>query len=218
MDAAAQPQATKKCPFCAETVLAEATKCRFCGQWLSQPQTSAVIEASQVQPPLGPHQLYMVYDSSFDINRMAPTQRELYKKHTLSKTFPAAGAIALHYITIGVFTMIFYGLKHSRLPKIHPDDFTAGRAIGFLFIPFFNFYWLFQFWLRLTDRVNFQFRLRHQPPPVSRGLVLTATIIQIIPYVGFVWWLVMGPLVISQMQGALNNLAAEAQPAFVAHF
>ena len=29
--------ATKKCPFCKEEILADAVKCRHCGEWLNKP-------------------------------------------------------------------------------------------------------------------------------------------------------------------------------------
>jgi hypothetical protein len=34
---------TKRCPFCAEEVLADAVKCRYCGEWLSRPATGPVV-------------------------------------------------------------------------------------------------------------------------------------------------------------------------------
>ena len=109
---------------------------------------------------------------------------------------------------MGIFTTIFCGLKHSQFPLIKPDDFGAGKAIGFMFIPFFNIYWMFVFWLRLTDRINFQFKIRNQIAPVSRGLVLAALIVMFVPYLGMlVSGLILMPIAIGQIQSSCNTLA-----------
>jgi hypothetical protein len=126
----------------------------------------------------------------------------------------------LSILTLGIFGTIYHGLKHSRLPKVKSDDFGAGKGLGFLLIPFFNFYWVFVFWLRLTDRTNFQYRLRGAPPPVSRDLVLWTVILTvasvIVPFVGLVA-AIMALVAGAQIQTAANRLAkaeVQAVPAY----
>jgi hypothetical protein len=153
------------------------------------------------------------YQEQFDVNRLSPAQREAFKRNQFLETFSVGGAIALHIVTLGIFTHIYWGLKHGKLPQVRSDDPSAGKAIGFLFIPFFDIYWFFFFWLRLVDRINFQFRLRGQPSPISRSLALAATIVGIIPYADVVGLLVLFPILISQILTASNQLALLNQAA-----
>jgi hypothetical protein len=154
--------------------------------------------------------IWNIYSPAFDTEGLQSTE---FMRHGIRTTFKVHVAILLHLVTLGIFTTIFYGFKHSELPKIRPDDFSAGRAIGFLFIPIFNIYWFFVFWLRLADRINLQFRLRSQPPPVSKEVVLTALVITVIPYLNLVSFFILVPYVIAQMQSACNRLALEYQEA-----
>ena len=150
-----------------------------------------------------------IYDPAFELGKLSNEQRKEFSQHQFVSTFSTALVIVLHFVTIGIFTLIYFGLKHSNLPLIKQDDFGAGKAIGFMFIPFFNIYWQFRFWLRLVDRVNFQFRLKGHQPPISKGLMLATVIVGLIPYVGFAS-IVMYPICIGQIQIATNRLAQES--------
>ena len=153
-----------------------------------------------------------------DVKKLSDKQREDFMQHKFSTVFPTPLVIILHFVTGGIFTLFYYGFKHSQLPFVKQDDFGAARAIGFLFIPFFNIYWIFRFWLRLADGVNFQFALRDRPPPVWRENVRGAVIVLLlgfIPYAGlvcaFLSFSVLLPISLAEIQVATNTLAKEAQ-------
>jgi hypothetical protein len=153
-----------------------------------------------------------IYDQSAELLQahLTPEQRAQYQYHTLTR-FPTWVAVLLHFLTLGLFSIIYQGLKLSKLPLIKDNDFKAGKGIGFLFIPFFNYYWIFRFTLALADRLNFQYRLRGQLPRVSRGFALACCIVQVIPYVGVLSWLILWPILVGQLQSATNRLAGERE-------
>ncbi|MBD3259489.1 hypothetical protein GF371_02545 [Candidatus Woesearchaeota archaeon] len=150
--------------------------------------------------------LYRIYEEGFDVRKLSASQKKGFKSHGLKQFSPAA-AIILHFITFGIFTWIYYGLQHGRLPKAHPKDFGSAAAILLMLVPFFNLYWIFMFWLKLADRVNFQLKLRNKHPSVERGLVLAACIVGIIPYVNIFSWLILYPVCIGIIQSAINDIA-----------
>ncbi len=151
-----------------------------------------------------------VYEEHFNIKNLSSQEIDNYKKNLFFETFSSGEGILLHFLTLGIYTTIFCGLKHSKLPKVKSDDFSGGKAIGSLFIPLYNFYWLFVFWRRLVLRINLQFRLRNEQPPVSLSLATTICILTFIPYIGvLINYLILKPILFSQIQSASNKLATE---------
>jgi len=153
---------------------------------------------------------FHIYEEYFDANTLSAEEKNYCKNHRFFEEFNPVLAIVLHFVTCGIFTMIFCGLKHSNLPRLKHDDFEGGKAIGFLFIPFFNFYWVFVFWRRLAMRINLQFKLRNEQPPVSLALATTVCIFIFIPYIGaIINSLILLPILLYQIQTASNRLANE---------
>ncbi len=132
-------------------------------------------------------------------------ERVVFGQHRLGK-FPPWLAAVLHVATFGVFSLFYFGSLHGSLPKLTNDDPGAGKGVGFMFIPYFNLYWMFFSPLRLVDRINLQFQLRGEAAPISRQAVLVASITSLVlmlfPYfIPLVWvysaW---------QTQRAINRL------------
>jgi len=127
-------------------------------------------------------------------------------QHRLTRFEPAV-VIILHFVTFGLFTFIWFGLKHGQLPVVAQDDPSAGKAIGFMFIPFFNLYWLFVYWMRLCDRINFQLALRGLPPKAPKGLAQGTCICTLIPYAGgLLNYFILMPILAGTLQSAINML------------
>ena len=90
---------------------------------------------------------------------------------------------------------------------------TPGKAVGFLFIPFFNLYWIFQaYWGWAVDYNKMVKERQVNAPLMPQGLALTLSIfhiITIIPYIGLLFILPYTILMIVffvKGTGRVNNL------------
>ena len=65
------------------------------------------------------------------------------------------------------------------------------------------------FWNRICDRINFQYKLRGAPPPVSRDIAIWTNITGIAGSIIFFTWLawpILAMISAAQIQTATNNL------------
>jgi len=145
------------------------------------------------------------------IGHLTPGERAALTRHQMTP-FPTWALVMLHFVTFGLFPLIHLSALHGKLPQAESDDPTAGKAIGFSFIPYFHLYWWVFNALRLADRINLQFRLRGLPEPVPRGLAVTAGVVGVIPYINIVFgYLFVWPVALIYFQLAANRLAALPQ-------
>ncbi|MFT3772047.1 MAG: hypothetical protein QM820_42110 [Minicystis sp.] len=140
-----------------------------------------------------------------NIAALSAGERAALSVHSL-KAFPLWATAALHVATFGVFSLVHFNLMHDRLPKAHHKDPTAAKGIGFTFIPYFHFYWIVFNTLRLTDRINLQFRLRGKPDAVPRALAILVGVLSMLPYVQFVTAPIAWAVMALFLQRAVNRL------------
>jgi len=96
---------------------------------------------------------------------------------------------------------------------------TPCRAVGFLFIPFFNLYWLFQaIWGFARDYNAFIVRHRVSAPDLSEGLFLAVCILGVvsaclgwIPFVGYVLVIAMMVLIVIVLNAVVDGVNRLAQ-------
>lgn len=110
-----------------------------------------------------------------------------------------------------ILSMIYLHRAWSIIPQGYART-TPGKAIGFLFIPFFNIYWLFQAFPGWASDYN-RWKASQDGQawtPVSKGVFITLAVLAVIPYINFLGWMIMGPIAFAQMCRAINRAAAEA--------
>jgi len=212
------------CPGCglplnapAEAV-GRAVRCTGCQREFVLPAQTGPAGPGGVGPALGGPAVPVygdeVYQLSFDL-RTVPALLLNYWGGWRPRPFSSVGAVLIDLVTCGgLFGTIFYGLKFDDLPKASREDFGAGKGIGFMFIPYFNFYWQFRFWWGLVDRINLQLRLRGWAALlVSRGLATATCVLALCcPPAHFI----CREILIYRLQEAINAMAAAPPPVFVA--
>ena len=125
--------------------------------------------------------------------------------HSLPSFNPALAGI-YHVITLGFFSLFHFQLMHDRLPKNRPNDPSSAKAIGFMFIPIFNLWWMFFIQLRLLERIDEQRRLAGLPERPLKGLCLAMLVMLFIPYVNILSFLLVHPIYLTSLQASINEL------------
>jgi len=103
-------------------------------------------------------------------------------------------ASLLMIISFVLFYIILYRIWKFIIAKayavgITPSIPSAGQAVGYLFIPFYNFYWLFKGIGKLPLEINAvakQYKLKKFVPDNLGYIIAILSIIGLIPYVGYV--------------------------------
>lgn len=95
------------------------------------------------------------------------------QNHTLHP-LPVASVMLLHYVSAGLFTVIYLNLMHERIPRLRKTDPSATVAVGLCFVPFVNLVWLFFSMHRLCMRINEQRRFHGLPPTAPQWLSIPA--------------------------------------------
>lgn len=155
------------------------------------------------------HELEPVYQEYFNIESLPKQDITNMKYHWFKGELHTAWVVIFNILTLGLFWTIYCWLHHTDLPHIKEDDFTATKGIWFLFIPFFNLYWICKFWLRLVNRINFQFKLRGRELPVSKWLAITFLVLQYIPYLNILGILIFWSIMVGQIESGVRKLAIE---------
>jgi hypothetical protein len=126
-------------------------------------------------------------------------------------SYPVWVMVLLTIITVGIYAEFWLNHWHGIMPKRRNDDPSTGRAIGFLFIPFFNLYWVFESLLRVSTRLDEELEAAGYRERVPKELVRWMLIINFVPYVGLVSGLILAPIAVGIYQSKVNQLAAYDQ-------
>lgn len=115
--------------------------------------------------------------------------------------------IAQFVLTLVVIYKMWASIRGGRATRT-----TPGKAVGFLFIPFFNLYWLFQVWGGFPTDYNRYLEEYSLPlPRLSSGLYIIYPILTLIPFLGILLAPLVFIIVIAKTSNAVNGLADARQ-------
>lgn len=110
------------------------------------------------------------------------------------------------------FSVVMGCVLHYKLwATIQDGDVrtTPGKAVGFLFIPFFNLYWVFQsVWGWAVDFNSYTSERNIHVKRAPAGLVLAVCIIAVIPYANILAWPFSLVVMIIHFSRAINGANA----------
>lgn len=132
---------------------------------------------------------------------------ELRREGLFFHAYPMWVMVLLSILTLGIYTLFWLNHWHGVMPKRRHDDPSTAKAIGFLFIPLYNLYWIFESLLRLCTRLDEELAAAGLPDRVPKELVRWFCILYLVPYINLLTNPILGAIATGRMQSLVNRLA-----------
>ncbi|MGI8925206.1 MAG: DUF4234 domain-containing protein [Tepidiformaceae bacterium] len=155
-------------------------------------------------PPMPPARMH---EGGYLTGQQPPTRDDLRAGGLRFKAYPVWLMVLLSVITWGLFAWFWVNHWHGVMPKRRPDDPSTARAIGFMFIPLFNLYWMFESRLRLCTRLDEELDAAGIRARCPRELIRWWSILDVIPYLGLLVMPLLAAIAVGMLQSRVNALA-----------
>jgi hypothetical protein len=125
---------------------------------------------------------------------------------------PEISYVALPLFIVHLVFSLLVTIKAWGAIQDGQNPISPGKAVGFLFIPFFNLYWVFRAFGGYAGQYNaFIERNGINVPRLSGGLFIVQAVLCVVPYVNFVVAPIFFIFLAIKFCGAINHLADATQ-------